>query len=126
MRAKTKVQRAAQNLLVHRASGFSIAYVLRKSIWHYLLRCLIALALLVASFSTGDVYLRLLFMSCFGMLIGGFLRDLGWFLRTKAFWPFTVRITNWDIVEAIAAGEDHPQQPVESSTQGAPSDEPSG
>jgi hypothetical protein len=38
-----------------------------------------------------------------GMNVGFFARDFGWVNSTKRSWPFTLKITDWALVEALAS-----------------------
>ena len=46
--------------------------------------------------------------ACFALLLGtviGFLRDVSWVRSTNRMWPFTMKVTNWDMVEQLAKAE---------------------
>jgi hypothetical protein len=105
MNAKQERQ-LARHMLAHRAKGYSVGYVIRQSVWRYLILLVLAAGTLLASFAAEDRVLRLFFILGFGMFAGAILRDAGWIRRIKKNWPFSQKITDWRTVEAIAKGED--------------------
>jgi hypothetical protein len=43
-----------------------------------------------------------------GMVVGAFLRDMSWVRSNRRTWPFTKKVTNWDLVETLAAAQPPP------------------
>jgi hypothetical protein len=37
-----------------------------------------------------------------GMLLGSLLRDVAWVRQSSRAWPFTEKVTDWDIVQKLA------------------------
>jgi hypothetical protein len=44
-----------------------------------------------------------------GMVVGSFLRDMSWVRSNRRTWPFTKKVTNWDVVETLAAAQPPPE-----------------
>ena len=99
----TSDQALAQRLLSMRGKGpYRIGTFLKLNAWRYLFQ--IALhSLLLAILALMGMWP--LFMFLLGMVFGVFLRDVGWVRSTRRVWPFTVKVTNWDVVERLAAEE---------------------
>jgi hypothetical protein len=99
MRA-TKDQALAQRLLSMRDQGaYSFGRFLKLNVWRYLFQ--IALhSMLLAILAFLGMWPPFIFL--LGLVLGGFLRDLGWVRSSGRVWPFTVKVTNWDLVEKIA------------------------
>ena len=64
-----------------------------------------AVVSLLLCLSTSDDFVRLFHMWCSGVFIGALLRDSGYLRRMKRNWPFSVKVTDWDKVRAIAESE---------------------
>lgn len=93
-------------MLAHRSKGYSLGYVLRKSMLHYAI-LVGALGLLVVWFFTTDqLWYKGLCLWGIGMFTGALARDFGWLRRIKDQWPFTQKIINWQRVEDIAGGKE--------------------
>ena len=103
----------ARHMLVHRECGYSLLYILRRSIWRYALLIGAWVALLVAFLHAEDPWQELFFMWGFGMLGGAILRDCAWFRRIRKSWPFTEKITDWEKVKRIAEADESANQPSE-------------
>jgi len=107
MNKKTE-QQLAKHMLTHRADGYSLLYVLRKSAWRYVLSVILVLILLTALAGTHDSILKFAFLLGAGMLLGAMVRDVGWLRRIKTNWPFSEKVTDWEKVERIARGDTLP------------------
>jgi hypothetical protein len=99
----TSDQALAQRLLSMRDKGsYRFGAFLKLNAWRYLFQ--IALhSLLLAILALMGMWLLFIFL--LGMISGVFLRDVGWVRSTRRVWPFTVKVTNWDVVERLAAEE---------------------
>jgi hypothetical protein len=40
-----------------------------------------------------------------GLILGSILRDIGWYRAIRRTFPFTVRVTDWPLVEKIATDD---------------------
>ena len=100
-------QALAQWMIEMRERGFSGGSFLRKSARSYLLLLSIYAVLLslLAYLGTWIAFALLL-----GMLMGCLLRDISWLLRTRRAWPFTEKVTDWDLVRELA-DRSRPTQP---------------
>ena len=49
-----------------------------------------------------DLFMRCLFLALLGYQIGAITMEMVFMKKIKDNWPFTVKITNWDIVADIA------------------------
>jgi hypothetical protein len=97
----TSDQALAQRLLSMRSDGgYRLGAFVKLNGWRYIF--LIALHCLVLAI-LALVGMWPLFIFILGLVIGVFLRDLGWVRSTRRVWPFTVRVTDWEIVERMAA-----------------------
>ncbi len=99
-------QQIARHLLVHREKGYSIAYILRRTKWRYALHLGVILLFLAGFFASKDCWGKGFCLWMMGMFFGALCRDAGWLLRIKRTWPFSERITNWPLVEEIAAANE--------------------
>jgi hypothetical protein len=93
----------ARRLLEARRAGFGAGFYLRANARRYAL--LLAVGLLAAALL---IYMRINLALVFvlGLLLGGFLRDLGWFRVIRLTAPFTEKVTNWALVKELASGSD--------------------
>ena len=94
-------QALAQRLLSMRDKGFySFATFLKLNAWRYLFRIALhsLLLLILALMGHWPLFIFLL-----GLALGTFLRDVDWVRSTRRMWPFTVKVTDWDVVERLAA-----------------------
>lgn len=99
MRA-TNDQALAQRLLSMRDQGaYSFGRFLKLNLWRYLFQIALHSVLLAILAFLG---MWPLFIFLLGLVLGAFLRDLGWVRSSRRVWPFTVRVTNWELVEQIA------------------------
>ena len=96
-------QALARRLLSMRSEGpYRYRAFLKLNAWRYLFQ--IALhSLMLAILALLGVWPLFIFL--LGIVFGVFLRDVGWVRSTRRVWPFTVKVTNWDIVERLAAEE---------------------
>lgn len=96
-------QALAQRLLTMRSKGpYRVGAFLKLNAWRYLFQ--IALhSLLLAILALMGMWPLFIFL--LGIVFGVFLRDVGWVRSTRRVWPFTVKVTNWDVVERLAAEE---------------------
>ena len=80
---KQTEQQLAQHMLAHRSKGYSLGYVLRKSVLRYAILVSV-LALLVVWFSTTDqLWYKGLCLWGIGMFTGALARDCGWLRRIR-------------------------------------------
>lgn len=98
-------QKLAQHMLAHKANGYSICYILRRSWWRYLIILAAAGGCLAVSRMADTQAIKWWYGCFFGILVGALLRDGGWFRKLKKQWPFTSQIINWSIVESMARGD---------------------
>lgn len=95
----------AEVLIKTRTSGYSVTGFLRQNIKAY------AVMLLVFSVS-GAFFWSIGAKDTIGTLALAaaiiIIRDIGWVRRIKATWPFSVKVTDWDKVQAIAEGRELP------------------
>ena len=98
-------QQLARRLVKHRAAGYSIAYVLYRSVARYAIRIALLAGLLVAFSTTDALWLKGFLLWAVGMLLGAISRDLAWLRRIKKHWSFTEKITDWRKVVDIAEGK---------------------
>ena len=96
----------ARLMLAQREKGCSVASLVRRSAWRFLLLLLLAAGMLGVCLTTGNPAKQLLFLWGSGMFTGAILRDIGWMRRIRKTWPFSKKVTDWAKVEAIAKGED--------------------
>ena len=91
----------AQRLLSTRSDGgYRLRAFLKLNAWRYTF--LIALhSLFLAILALMGMWP--LFIFVLGLLFGVLLRDVGWVRSRGRVWPFTLRVTNWEIVERLAA-----------------------
>lgn len=99
-------QELARYLLIHRDTGYSIAYVLRRSMVRYGILLALAAGFLMVGSVTGDSSLKGFSLWMAGMFFGAVCRDMGWLRRIKRSWPFTQKVTDWQKVEDLAAGRE--------------------
>ena len=99
----TSDQALAQRLLSIRDKGsYRFSAFLKLNVWRYLFQ--IALhSVLLAILALAGMWAVFIFL--LGLILGAFLRDVGWVRSTRRVWPFTVKVTNWDVVERLAAEE---------------------
>lgn len=102
---KTTEQELARHFLKHRDTGYSIAYVLRRSKVRYGIHIAVLVGFLLVFHTTDDLWLKGFSLWAVGMYLGAVLCDFGWLRRVKKSWPFTLKITDWEKVEAIAEGK---------------------
>lgn len=97
----TSDQALAQRLLSMRDKGpYRYGAFVKLNAWRYLFQ--IALhSLLLAILALMGMWPLFIFL--LGLVLGAFLRDVGWVRSTRRVWPFTVRVTDWDLVEKLAA-----------------------
>jgi hypothetical protein len=107
---KPTEQEIARHFLKHRESGYSIAYVLRRSRLRYAFHVAVLLAFIVIFHTTDDLWLKGFSLWAIGMFLGALVRDFGWLRRIKRTWPFTQKITDWQKVEDIAEGKEPANQ----------------
>ncbi len=110
---KPTEQDIAQHFLKHRETGYSIAYVLRRSKVRYGIHIAVLIGFLVLFHTTDDLWLQGFSLWAVGMFLGALCRDFGWLRRIKRTWPFTQKITDWEKVEAIAKGNESANQTME-------------
>jgi hypothetical protein len=102
MRCPSNEVLAKRLLEARREGGYRVGSFLRRSSRRYLFlfvyfgAILIVLALMRYWVGLGIVL---------GMILGAFLRDIGWVRSTQRSWPFTDTIINWDVVEELANPE---------------------
>lgn len=97
-------------MLVHRDKGYSIVYVIRRSLWRYSILIALVLFFSVGCLHTHDPQAKGFCLWAIGMFLGALCRDIGWFRRIKRSWPFTQKITDWKKVEEIAGLKDATNQ----------------
>lgn len=93
----------ARRMLSNRAHGYAIShfYLLhlpRYAVTVLLYSALIGTAVLAELYSVG--------VFTFGLIVGAFARDLGWFMSIRKSWPFTEKVVDWDKVEELAGGDE--------------------
>jgi len=91
---------AMRMLNVREHGGYGIGMFLRMNAKRY--------AFIMGYFSAALWVLALMsfwlgFALVLGMVLGTVLRDLGWVRGTRRTWPFTLKVTDWDLVEELAA-----------------------
>jgi len=97
----TSDQALAQRLLSMRDKGsYRFGAFLKLNAWRYLFQVAVHSVLLAILALAG---LWPVFIFLLGLVLGSFLRDVGWVRSTRRMWPFTVKVTNWDVVERLAA-----------------------
>ncbi len=96
-------QQLARHYLAHRASGYSIRYVLKRSAGRTFRTILLTGLVTVTVWHLTDATAKGFALWALGMLMGALVRDLGWLRNIKRHWPFTVKIINWEMVEQLAA-----------------------
>jgi hypothetical protein len=90
----------AQRLLkIRDRGGYRLSGYLRMNFGKYAFILLYFSAALLFFAVTG---LWFGFTLVLGMLLGTLLRDLGWVRAVGQNWPFTVKVTDWGRVEALA------------------------
>lgn len=92
----------ADRMLANREHRYSIAHFFRLNSGRYLISCFIFAALIAI---TAALELYPLTVFSFGLIVGMFARDLGWFMAIKRTSQFTERVIDWPKVEMMAAGE---------------------
>ena len=90
-------------MLETRERGVSYGLFLRKSARPYLI-LLLVYGVLLSVLVCLDLWMPFVLMV--GMLLGCLLRDVGWVRRIKQTWPFTLKTTDWDIVQRLAEKSD--------------------
>ncbi len=94
----------AIRLLEQREKGWSIIYAIKIMKMRFVsYMCIISIAIFLKSLS--PPFLATWFLIVAGIMVGAFLRDIGWLIRLKKNWPFTEKITDWNKVKAIAEGK---------------------
>ena len=102
----TSDQVRAQRLLALRERGpYRFSTFLRLNASRYLVRIVLNVVGLTIIAFTG-MWLWLAFFA--GIIVGGFLRDASWVRSTRRMWPFTMKVTNWALVEELAAAQAPP------------------
>ena len=93
----------AKRMLETRERGISFGLVLRRSMRGYLFLFLVFGVVLgwLAWIEYWPPFVLML-----GMLVGCLLRDVGWIRRIKQTWPFTLKVTDWEIVRELAEEPD--------------------
>jgi hypothetical protein len=97
---------ASRMIEIRERGGQSYGQFLRWSVRPYLIGILyLGVALTVLYL----MELYPLFYWVLGMFLGMYLRDFGWVRKTRKTWPFTLKVTDWDMVRRIA--EQEPSSP---------------
>jgi hypothetical protein len=111
---KATEQKLARHFLAHRDGGYSVGYVLRKSILRYVILVGLLVLYTIGFIVANELLYKGLWLWGIGMIVGAIAGDVGWLIRIKRQWPFTVTIINWQEVEGIAEGKDTPNQASQS------------
>ncbi len=101
MKRRTEIK-LAESYLGHRKGGYSIAKALKTFWWIHLLLIILALILTLAAFHVSRKSFIVTLAIGAGLLLGGIIRDCGWFRRAKMCWPFIEKITDWKVVEELS------------------------
>jgi hypothetical protein len=98
---KTSDQVLAKRMLQLRTEGgFRYGTFLRLNTRKYLLQ----IGYLIVSLALLSFYqLWIPFVLLLGVFFGVWLRDASWVRASRRNWPFTLRVTNWDLVEKLVA-----------------------
>ena len=107
---KQTEQQLARHMLAHRAKGYSLAYVIRKSALRYAIHIGLLALFVIWFFATDELCYKGLCLWGLGAFVGALARDFGWLRRIKAQWPFTEKIINWQTVEDLAEGNGYANQ----------------
>ena len=105
---ETREKKVAQNLLRMRDQGCKISFLVKRSLPRYILLSFALVLVIGGCVIVPSLWPFGFFVS--GMLVGASLRDIGWFRVIKRQWPFTVRVTDWEIVEEIARSKPEASQ----------------
>lgn len=115
-------QDLARQYLFYRERGYSLRYVLRKSIRQYVIHFSLLAVFVIALLAADGLVYKGVCLLGIGIHVGAIARDIGWLRRTKTLWPFSKKIIDWHKVEDIAAGEENTKEDVEDvGTNGAES-----
>ena len=95
-------KKLAERLLHAKREGYTFRYFMRLNAKAWWIRGA-ALAYLGLSAFVIDFHPVLVLTS--GILLGSLLRDIAWFRGIRLTWPFSVRVTDWRLVEEIAKGD---------------------
>jgi hypothetical protein len=98
---RTSDQALAQRLLTMRDKGpYRLGAFLKLNAWRYFFQIALQ-SLFLAILALVAMWPLVIFFV--GLALGTFLRDLGWLRSMRRVWPFTVKVTNWEVVERLAA-----------------------
>jgi len=92
----------AQHMLETRNEGFSARLLIRRSTRQYSLLIGVNALMFTLLALTDNEMCMLLFG---GLLAGALLRDLAWMRRIKQSWPFSEKVTDWEMVRELAQDE---------------------
>ena len=90
---------AKRMLQIREQDGYGFGTFLRVNARKNFLRLLYlvpALALLAS------LAMWFLFAFMLGMFLGAFVRDFDWVRSSRKAWPFTKKVTDWDLVQKLA------------------------
>jgi hypothetical protein len=90
----------AVHMIYHKEHGYSVLYVLRKSLVRYL-GLFALLALCVILYRTGFL-LGNWFIFVTGLLAGAVASDAGWIRKSKRVWVLYEKVIDWTKVKEIA------------------------
>ncbi len=107
---ETSDQVRAQRLLALRDHGpYRFSTFVKLNASRYLVRIsLNAVGLTIVAFTGMWVWFALFL----GIVAGGFLRDVAWVRSTRRTWPFTMKVTNWALVQELAGVQAAPVVPL--------------
>jgi hypothetical protein len=103
---------AKRMLQLREQDGYRFGAFLRMNARRNILRALYLVAAL-ALLASMKLWLLCSFM--LGMFFGAFVRDFDWVRSSRRAWPFTNKVTDWDIVRELAVESPHTGTPVETS-----------
>lgn len=98
----------AKQLLLVREKGYNpwrVGVFSRRQNLRYLI---IVLMIFLKANSEFEPILDTALLGAIGVIIGAFVNEIVFIFRISNGWPFTQKITDWNLVEQIANGEERP------------------
>ncbi|MCP3888605.1 MAG: hypothetical protein GY702_06995 [Desulfobulbaceae bacterium] len=100
MKNNNRDKNAAKVLLIQREKGWSMIYAMKRMKLRFILYVLLLTIGVLFRISNGSLNTWFLLFS--GLIIGTFIRDIGWLIRIKRNWLFSEKIIDWKKVNELA------------------------
>ena len=111
-------KKLATQLLKIKESGYPspwIALFGKKKI-HFIRYLAVGFLVYILVTAWNDIFMRSIFLCFLGFLLGGITKEIVFMNKIKDSWPFTVKVTNWNIVANLAGAPVEPDDGINSVT----------